>query len=366
MAATTYRAAAIGRTGRGNWGHGLHLGFLGHGNIEVVAVADEDEGGRLKAQGELAAPRAYADYVQMLREQAPDIVSVGPRWPDCHLEMVLACIEAGAHVYCEKPMTWNLEEGDQIVAAADAAGKKVAVAHQGAYLPQVHRIKTALNTGCIGQVQQLRAHGKQDRRGGGEDMIVLGTHLFNMMRFFVGDVAWISAHVMAEGRELEIADIAESAEPIGPIAGDAVESYFAFKNGVSGFFTSRRDQPGSGQHFALEIIGSEGVLSLRSGTGNEAMIYPHPVFRPADGEQRWVQLDEVVDEPLSAGNGLAIADLIGAMEEDREPLSSARDAVAALEMILGAYEAQIKGGRVLMPMQRLHPLIAWKEGFYGG
>ena len=56
-------------------------------------------------------------------------------------------------------------------------------------------------------------------------------------------------------------------------------------------------------------------------------------------------LDEVEDEALSTGNDLAVADLIDAAEADREPLSSARDAVAALEMILGAYEAEITGGR---------------------
>lgn len=96
------------------------------------------------------------------------------------------------------------------------------------------------------------------------------------------------------------------------------------------------------------------------------MIYPHRVFDPDEGAQQWEGLDEVADAPLSTGNDLAIVDLIDAVENDREPLSSARDAVAALEMILGAYEAQITGGRVQFPMQRQHPLTVWQEGFYGG
>jgi len=73
----------------------------------------------------------------------------------------------------------------------------------------------------------------------------------------------------------------------------------------------------------------------------------------------------VADEPLSTGNDLAIVDLIDAVENDRQPISGARDAVAALEMILGAYEAQITGRRVHFPLQRRHPLLAWGEGFYG-
>ena len=361
----TYRAVAIGRTGGGGYGHGLHTAYEGLENVEFVAVADADEGGRRQGQEDTGAPRAYADYQEMLRQERPDLVSVGPRWTDCHLEMVLACLEVGAHVYCEKPMTWNLEEGDQIVSMAEASGKKVAVAHQAVYLSGVQGVKRLLGEGRIGQVQSIHAHGKQDRRGGGEDMIVLGTHLFNMMRFFAGDVAWMSGHVTVEGRELEIGDIREPTEPVGPVAGDCINSYFAFASGVLGFFDSRRYEKGPGQRFGLEITGSEGRLFLEGGAGGNPMIYPHPVFLPAAAEQEWQRLEEVEEQPLQSGNQLAIIDLIGAIEEDRAPLSSARDAVAALEMILGAYESQITGARVALPMQRRHPLIAWPEGIYG-
>lgn len=363
MSDEMYRAAAIGRTGRGNWGHGLHLGLKNHPRVEVVAVADEDAEERRAKQAELAAPRAYADWRAMLAAEQPAIVTVGPRWTDCHLEMVLACLEAGAHVYCEKPMTWNLAEGDQIVAKAEATGRKVAVAHQGAYLPRIRHVKEVLAQGRIGAVQAIRAHGKQDRRGGGEDMIVLGTHLFNMARLFAGDVAWMTAHITHEGRALTVEDVREATEPVGPVAGDCIHSYFAFKSGVAGFFDSRKHAGGGGQRMGLEIEGSEGVIALRGGGSGAAMLYPHPVFDPADANQQWIALDEVADESLSTGNDLAVADLIDAAEADREPLSSARDAVAALEMILGAYEAEITGGRVEFPMQRReHPLVAWREG----
>jgi predicted dehydrogenase len=365
VAEKTYRAAAIGRAGGGGYGHGLHVAYKELENVEFVAVADADDEGRREGQEETGAPQAYADYQEMLQEEKPDIVSVCPRWTDCHLEMVLACLEAGAHVYCEKPMTWNLEEGDQIVSMAAAAGKKVAVAHQAVYLPAVQGIKKMLDEGRIGQVQSICAHGKQDRRGGGEDMIVLGTHLFNMMRFFAGDVAWMSGHVVAAGRELEIGDIREANEPVGPVAGDCINSYFSFVSGVAGFFDSRKYEQGGGRRFGLEIIGSEGRIALRGGGGDDPRIYPYPAFQPAATEQQWQELEELSEQPLQTGNKLAIIDLIAAIEEDRKPISSDRDAVAALEMILGAYESQITGARVNLPMQRRHPLVAWQGGFYG-
>ncbi len=357
MASTKmYRAAAIGRTGGGNYGHGLHLAYQGLENVTFVAVADPDEAGRKKAQEQTGALRSYADYREMLASEDLDIVSVCPRWTDCHLEMVLACIDAGCHVYCEKPIAPSLAEADRMVEAADQAGLKIAVSHQGVYLSGFQAIKRMLDEGRIGEIQAIHAHGKEDHRGGGEDMMVLGTHLFNMMRYFVGDVAWMSAHVTTGGREVTKADAHEATEPIGLVAGDCIHSYFAFKSGVAGFFSSRRNQTGGNLRYGMEIVGSNGMISLRGGTASDVAIYPYPLWNPCDASQRWEML-EFPEQSLAAGNQLAIADLIDAIEQDRDPLSSGRDAVAALEMILGAYASQLAGARVSLPMKcREHPL----------
>ena len=126
MSQKTYRAAAIGHTGAGNYGHGLHMPFQELENIEFVAVADPDEAGRQEEMEKTGVERGYADYREMLDKEELDIVSMGPRWTTDHLEMLLACINAGCHVYSEKPMTATLAEGDQVVETASRAGKKVA------------------------------------------------------------------------------------------------------------------------------------------------------------------------------------------------------------------------------------------------
>ena len=133
-------------------------------------------------------------------------------------------------------------------------------------------------------------------------MIVLGTHSFNMMRLFAGDVAWMTAHVTHESRALQVADVREATEPVGPVAGDCINSYFAFKSGVSGSFDSRKYAEGGGQRMGMEIEGSEGVIALRGGGSGPAMLYPHPVFDATDANQQWIPLDEVADESLSTGN----------------------------------------------------------------
>lgn len=355
MSQKTYRASAIGHTGAGNFGHGLHIAYNNLDNVEFIAIADLDEAGREKAMADTGAARGYADYREMLDKEQLDIVSVCPRWVPEHLAMVTACLEAGCNVYCEKPMTMSLADGDEIVETARARGLKVAVAHQAVYLPATHAIKRMLADGKIGTVQAIYASGKQDHRGGGEDMIVLGTHLFNMMRFFVGDVAWMQSHVTINGKEVAHEDAEEPTEPVGPIAADCINSYFAFKNGVSGFFSTRRNQAGSGR-YGMEIVGSDGIFSLRGDVANRLMVYPYPVLVPSNPEQEWEAVD-LDNTPFSQGNELAIRDLVDAIENDRKPISAAEDAVAALEMILGAYESQLTGQRVPFPIaNREHPL----------
>ena len=124
MSQKTYRAAAIGHTGAGNYGHGLHMPFKELDNIELVAIADPNEAGRQEEMEKTGVQRGYADYREMLDKEELDIVSMGPRWTTDHLEMLLACINSGCHVYSEKPMTATLAEGDQVVEAASRAGKK--------------------------------------------------------------------------------------------------------------------------------------------------------------------------------------------------------------------------------------------------
>lgn len=359
-----YRAAAIGHTGAGNYGHGLHLPYKGMDNVEFVSVADVDESGREKAMAETGALRGYADYRQMLAKEELDIVSVCPRWVPAHLEMLPACIEAGCHVYCEKPMTASLADGDAIVNAARQKGLKIAVAHQGVYSPHTQALKKELSGGRIGEVQAIYVHGKQDARGGGEDMITLGTHAFDMMRYLFGNVKWMQAHITVDGKEISQADAWEGTEPVGPVAGDCVNSYFAFESGVSGLYDSRKDQFGRGRG-GMEILGSEGVILPGGGGKNEVAIClgADASWSPLHASDNWeiIQIcgsaGVAGNDGLIGGNQGAIIDLIDAIEKDRKPISSAEDAVAALEMIVGAYESQLTGARVHFPLaDREHPL----------
>src|SRR5262249_34142994 len=139
----------------------------------------------------------------------------------------------------EKPFTQTLVEADQLLALATRSGLKIAVAHQMRLAPNMLALKLALEAGVVGGLLGIRAHGKQDHRAGGEDLIVLGVHLFDLMRFFAGDPSWCVARVLQHGHEISLEDAHAATEGIGPVAGNEIEAGFSFPKGVYGTFTSR-------------------------------------------------------------------------------------------------------------------------------
>src|SRR5205085_4746722 len=180
----------IGHTGKGDYGHGLDVIFNGRGNIEVVAVADPVPAGRAAAAARSKALRQYEDYRLMLEKEKPRLVCIAPRWTNQHHAMALAALGIGAHLYMEKPFTQTLAEADEVLAEADRAGLRIAVAHQMRLAPGILQLKKKIDEGLLGELAQIRAYGKQDHRAGGEDMLVLGTHLFDLIRFFAGNASW--------------------------------------------------------------------------------------------------------------------------------------------------------------------------------
>ena len=98
------RVGIVGHTGRGDYGHYLDMAFVGVEAAEIVALADPDEAGRAAAVAKTGALRGYADYVEMIEVEQPDIAVVASREIGDHLDLVLNCVERGVHVYLEKPV----------------------------------------------------------------------------------------------------------------------------------------------------------------------------------------------------------------------------------------------------------------------
>ena len=361
----TYRVAVIGRTGKGNYGHALDTVWLRCSRAEVVAVADEDNVGRAAAAKRLKAKNAYADYRKMLDAERPHIVSVADRWPDCHRDMVIACAEYGASVFLEKPAARTLQEADEMIAACDKSHVKVAVAHQTRYSPRVKVVKQLIAEGRLGDITELRGHGKEDKRGGGEDLMVLGTHTFDLMRFLVGDAGWCFARIQQGNRKATTGDIRPGGESIGPILGDNIHATYGFNGSTIGSFFTQVAKSDAGSRYWLEIRGTKGVVHLGYGILPAAYLCEDPSGMFGKSKAAWQEITSAgVGKPesfdaktLDNGNILIVDDLIEAVEKDRPPLDSLHDGRAALEMILAVYESHRLERAVDLPLKnRKHPL----------
>jgi predicted dehydrogenase len=360
-----YRVAVIGRTGKGNYGHGLDTVWLDNDRAEIVAVADEDSKGRAAAAARLKAPKAYADYREMLRTEKPQIASVADRFLDLHRDMVVACAEAGASVFLEKPAARTLQEADEMVAACDKHHVKCAIAHQTRYSPRLKVVKDLIASGKLGDLIELRGRGKEDSRGGGQDLMVLGTHIFDLMRLVAGDARWCFARIWQDGKKALPGDVRHGGEGMGPIQGDRIAASYGFDKAVTGTFGTLKAKDGAGKRFGLHVFGTRGVIYLSTGSLPAAYWLDDPAWATGTGKATWQPItsagvgrpEPLKDGSAHFGNRLIAADLIDAIEKDREPLGSLRDGRAALEMILAVYESHKLDRPVELPLKnRRHPL----------
>jgi len=361
------RAAVIGRTGRGDYGHGLDVALLDQPRLTVVAVADENAAGRAAAAKRLGVERAYDDYRTMLDREKPQFVVIGPRWVDAHKEMILACAERGIHMFCEKPMARDVAEGDAIVAACERSHVKLAMAFQTRYGPRYERAKELIASGAIGEVLEVRGRGKEDRRGGGEDLLVLGPHVMDVYRDLLGAPAWCFARVTENGQPITKASVRDGAEGLGLLAGDRIEAMYGFaRNPAIAHFATARPKEGSNRRYVMHVFGSKGVIELGFGWLPGNFLLADPAWTDATSQARWTPItsaglgkpEPLKDGGMVAANRLIVADLIQSVETDTQPRASVYDGRGALEMLLACQASNAQGKPVALPLveRTRHPL----------
>ena len=363
--------AIIGHTGKGNFGHGLDRVWLDIPNTEVVGMSDGNPKGLAKAKKPFEKAKGFTDYQEMLEETKPDLVAVAPRWLDQHCDMVIAAANSGVKgIYLEKPMAQDLEQCDRMIAACEKHGTKLAIATQTRYSPQARLVKKMIDEGGLGRIVEIRARGKDDRRGGGEDLWVLGTHVLDLMQYFGGEAQTCFANVYLKGKPIVAADIKPGPVGIGPLAGDEVHAQYRLANGVTGYFDSVRNTQSKPSRYGIHVYGSKGAVSLY-----DVGSLPQTWFLPAANwsndrlKKDWIPVSsngvgksETIEKGgLHEGNVLAINDLIDSIESDHQPVASIYEARKTVEMIASVFESQRLGKSVSLPLEnRKNPLTLLK------
>jgi predicted dehydrogenase len=302
---------------------------------------------------------SFADHVAMFRKARPQVVAVCPRHIDAHAEIILAAIEAGVKgIYVEKPFVRTLAEADEIVRLCADKGVKLAIAHRNRYHPVLDVVKQLVAAGEIGELKEVRVRGKQDQRGGGLDLWVLGGHGFNLATLFTGPAISCEATILVEGRPATKADVRPGDEGVGLIVGDEIHARYETRSGIPLYFDSKKGTWTKGTPFGARLIGTKGVISLQIDEEPLAILerdgQKTPITTAGIGKPESIKDIKLVN----GGHHGAVRDLLAAIAEKREPLCGPKAGLETVELTLAVFASFAAGGKkVALPLaDRQHPL----------
>ena len=323
---------------------------------ELVAVMDVSrEAAAAAAAGTAATVVADIDALLAL---APDIVVISTP-PHTHRDLAEACFAAGAHVLCEKPLAHTVEDGRAIVAAAEAAGRRLATGFNMRYYPFAKAVREAVERGQIGRITHVRVFGGHDGLhnfsadwqyrmplSGGGAMMDVGIHASDLARHFLGDITQVFG-VMSE-RVWNLPGSEDDAIAVFRNPDGIAASYHATWQEWKGYATS------------IEVYGDQGMAS-----GSYAPMRSMVITRSPDGKLRKARRfypEIMVREKLKSWTSTALLsfedelrDFTAAIEgRDGGAHADGHDGLRALELVRAVRQSSDTGQAVhLDPLGRM-------------
>jgi predicted dehydrogenase len=198
--------------------------------------------------------------------------------------MALAAIDAGLHVLCEKPLALNAADAKTMYERAEAKGLRHMTFYTWRWMPHYRAMYDLIQAGAVGRIYHcqfnfLMGFGRNkeyrwrfDRRRANGVLGDSGSHIFDLARYLVGDIARVSATLSCNVRR----DSAPDGQPVEP-ANDAAQLLLHFENGAYGTVqvsaVARIDDPILEQSIALHGEAGSLVAELRlGGTGSQLRV----------------------------------------------------------------------------------------------
>ena len=258
----------------------------------MVALAGRDEASVKEAAEDLGWESYVTDYHGLIERddiQLVDVASPG----FTHKEIVVAALEAGKHVLCEKPLANTLDEAQEMLSAARKAGTIAMVNFNYRRVPAVQLAKRLIDDGRIGEIRHFRANYlqdwildpqfplvwrmKKDLAGSGA-LGDIGAHIVDLGQYLVGPITEVVGmmETFVKQRPLEVSGgggsglSASAGQEMGDVTVDDAASFLArFENGAMGSFNATRFAAGRRNHNTFEINGSLGSVSFNLERMNE-------------------------------------------------------------------------------------------------
>jgi predicted dehydrogenase len=249
-----------------------------------VTLADRDAGTAAAAAQELGFERGTGDWRQLLDDPAIDVIDIcTPNY--LHYEMSRAALEAGKHVYCEKPLTLDVAEAEALAKLAQQSGKVHAVGLNYTTNPLIYTAREIIKAGEIGEPVAFSGRYFEDymaspdvpfswrcerKYAGAGALADLGSHLINMVHYLLdrpsrlfGDIRTvIPTRVEArtgKRRKVENEDIARA--------------FMELDSGIPATLEISRVATGRKCGLTFDVVGTRGALTFDQERMNELRLY---------------------------------------------------------------------------------------------
>jgi Predicted dehydrogenases and related proteins len=333
----------------------------------LVHLAEVSADLAAKRAGEFGFERATGDWRALIADPQVEVVSVTT--PNAfHAEMAIAALEAGKHVWCEKPMATAFADAERMAAAAGASGKVAILGYNYIQNPLIRHMGKLLEQGAIGTVNHVRVEMDEDFMADPEALFYwkseassgygalddFAVHPLSLLRVLFGGVARVMTHMARPYAD----------RPVREGGRRAVETYdiasvlFELENGASGVLSVNRSAWGRKGRIALQVFGSKGSIVYDQERMNELQLYSTSDDPTGQGYRTILAApahppyDRFIPAP---GHGLGFNDL--KIIEAHELL----EAIAGRPARVIDFSVGLEIERTVHAMARSHERRAWVE-----
>jgi len=331
-----------------------HVAAALENHLEIVALCDVVPEKMKHTIERFNLPQntpAYNDYIQMLEEQKPDLVAICTE-SGGHGAIALDCLDYQAHLIIEKPIALSLVEADQIIEKAAETRRIVCACHQNRFNKSIQKIREAMEGGRFGRLLHGTAHVRWNR---GPDYYTQapwrgtwaqdGGALMNQCIHNIDLLRW-----MMGGDVVEVIGMTDRLTHDYIEAEDLGLALVRFSNGSYGVIEGTTNVFPQNLEETLYIFGEKGTVKAGGKSVNriEEWRFSDSVDDPDQVKSNFYENPPNV---YGFGHKPLYADVIEAIQSDREPYVTAKDGRDALELVLAIYESAATGQSVKLPMQ---------------
>lgn len=231
---------------------------------------------------EFGFAKATADWRALLSDPEVDVISITTP-NQFHAEMAIAALEAGKHVWCEKPMATSLADAERMLDAARRSGKVAIIGYNYIQNPVMRHIRKLLEEGAIGTVTQVRVEMDEDfmadpqapfslrseKASGYGALDDFAVHTLSLLWSLVGHAQSVMADLGKPYADRPLADGGRRAVENH----DQASVLMRLEGGIPAVLMVNRAAFGRKGRIALQIFGSAGALLYDQERMNEFQIY---------------------------------------------------------------------------------------------